>query len=126
MAITLAYRFELRASHDANETQRLASEPSTLYSGTTGLLEGGGRIVRLAGGETLALSLGDVTNVRALMIVPERDCILRQVVGDTGERIAAGKIYFCEFSVTSPPTAIRLTNGDAANTNDVRIVLVGT
>tara|TARA_Y100000310_G_scaffold90136_1_gene87400 strand:+ start:2368 stop:2751 length:384 start_codon:yes stop_codon:yes gene_type:complete len=127
MAVTLTYQAEIIAGADTSLTQRVAARALETFSGTTGLTEGGARLVQLAAGTgQVAVGLGDVTNIRFLAIVPELDVIYRQIAGDTGERIAAGKLYLCEYSATGPPTALRLANTDAGNTNDVWLCLIGT
>ena len=127
MAVSLQWKLEAISASDTTLTNRQINRTLTTYSGTAGLTNGGPNVVVLAAGATnIAVILPDLTNIRFLIVLPERDCIIRQVAGDTGHRVAAGKAFACEYSSTGAPTAILLTNTDGAATNEVTYGMVGT
>jgi len=130
VAITVQYQTRSRLGRDSGLTQLVGDEPLTTHTGEADIDEGGAQVVALAGGATdVAVALGGVVNVRYLMIKPiTTSVIFREVVGDTGIAIKAGKALVVEFDETGgwPPVAVLLSNVDGAVATDVLVHLAGT
>jgi len=129
VALTISYEVRSRMARDSGLTQLIAEEPLTVFTGAVAIAEGRGEVINLAGGATnQVINFSGITSLRFLLIIPvSTPVIMREVVGDTGIRIATGKPYLCEYdSGGAPPAALLLTNTDAMTATDVLIHMAGT